>query len=353
MSQHVFFPNSCPTCGSQLQYGSRKRELRCKKCGYKRELKRNSSQVSERKLNSSVDFSRFTKGMGEITQVKSCGNCSSLIAYHPNAVPGRCPVCNQNEFTDVKNSPKTLEPKNILPFTVPEHRARKILRRHLRKRRPWMLPAKIFKTYRPEQLRAAYIPAYLMDVYVRASWEGKGGFRIPVNNKGKVTEKEVWEPVTGYYENFYENQFTLASPKIDKSVFDQINDFPLRDLVAFDPGYLESFPAEVTEKDPNDSVKDAEKSIDDAVKSQAQSKIKAEKTKDLKITSDKEALTWQHVLLPVWISSFTYRKKTFQYLINGKTGKVAGDKPLSLPRILILIGTITVLLVLLVWWSVL
>lgn len=290
--------------------------------------------------------------MGEVTQLKSCVNCSSIIAHHPNILLERCPVCNHTEFSKGQLSNKTLEPKNILPFTVPEHRARKILKRHLRKRRPWMLPAKIFKAYRSDQLRAAYIPAYLMDVYVRASWEGKGGFRIPFNNKGKVSEKEVWEPVTGYYENLYDNQFTLASPKIDKNVFALINDFPLRDLVAYDPGYLESFPAEVTGKDPNDSVKDAEKSIDEAIKTLAKDKIKAEKTKDLKITSDKEALTWQHVLLPVWISSFTYRKKTFQYLINGKTGKVAGDKPLSLPRILILIGLITVLMILLVWWSV-
>lgn len=352
MSQHVFFPNFCPTCGNQLQYGSRKKELRCKKCGYKRELKRKSSQIRERKLSASVNFSGFTKGMGEQTILRACSNCGSIMAHHQKSASQPCPVCLHTEFSEGSLPENILEPKNILPFTLPEHRARTILRRHLRKRRPWMLPSRIFQAYHSERLKPLYIPAYLMDVYVRTSWEGKGGFRIPVQSKGKISQREVWEPVTGYWEHFYENQFTLASQRIHPAVFKQINNFPLRDLVAFNPGYLESFPAEVTSKDPQESVSNTEKSIDQAVQALVKGKIKADKTKDLSITSAKEALTWQHILLPVWLSTFTYRKQTFQYLINGRTGKVAGDKPISVIKTLILAGSILLLSVLLVWWSV-
>jgi hypothetical protein len=35
------------------------------------------------------------------------------------------------------------------------------------------------------------------------------------------------------------------------------------------------------------------------------------------------------VLLPVWIASYRYREKSYRFLVNGVTGKVAGTAPVS------------------------
>jgi hypothetical protein len=40
------------------------------------------------------------------------------------------------------------------------------------------------------------------------------------------------------------------------------------------------------------------------------------------------------VLFPIWISSYTYRGKIYRVLVNGETGKVAGDKPFSRAKVL-------------------
>ena len=54
-------------------------------------------------------------------------------------------------------------------------------------------------------------------------------------------------------------------------------------------------------------------------------------------------------LLPVYVLSYNYRGKLYRFLLNGQTGKTAGDKPLSWQRITIAIvgGLLLVLLIVL------
>jgi hypothetical protein len=43
-------------------------------------------------------------------------------------------------------------------------------------------------------------------------------------------------------------------------------------------------------------------------------------------------------LLPIYILSYRYQERLYRFLVNGQTGKVAGDKPLSKLRIGLAIG---------------
>ncbi|NCO41155.1 MAG: primosomal protein N' (replication factor Y) - superfamily II helicase, partial [Armatimonadetes bacterium] len=45
-------------------------------------------------------------------------------------------------------------------------------------------------------------------------------------------------------------------------------------------------------------------------------------------------VTWKHLLLPVFVASYRYAGKRYHFLINGQTGEVAGQAPLSWWKIL-------------------
>ena len=51
-------------------------------------------------------------------------------------------------------------------------------------------------------------------------------------------------------------------------------------------------------------------------------------------------ITYKYLLVPVWLSSFKYKNKVYQFAVNGQTGKVGGKAPISAWRIIlaILIG---------------
>jgi hypothetical protein len=54
-------------------------------------------------------------------------------------------------------------------------------------------------------------------------------------------------------------------------------------------------------------------------------------------------ITYKYILVPTWISSFKYKDKTYQFAINGQTGKLGGKAPVSVWRVLlaILVGVAT------------
>jgi hypothetical protein len=44
-------------------------------------------------------------------------------------------------------------------------------------------------------------------------------------------------------------------------------------------------------------------------------------------------LTFKHVLLPVWLAAYKYRGRTFRFVVNGRTGRVQGERPYSALKI--------------------
>ena len=52
---------------------------------------------------------------------------------------------------------------------------------------------------------------------------------------------------------------------------------------------------------------------------------------------DYRKVSFKHILLPVWLSSYRYRDKTYSFIVNGESGKVAGRAPLSVLKIAFLI----------------
>ena len=53
-------------------------------------------------------------------------------------------------------------------------------------------------------------------------------------------------------------------------------------------------------------------------------------------------VSFKHILLPVWVASYRYGGKAYQFVVNGQTGEVQGERPYSWIKIAIavLIGLI-------------
>jgi hypothetical protein len=48
-------------------------------------------------------------------------------------------------------------------------------------------------------------------------------------------------------------------------------------------------------------------------------------------------VTFKHILLPIWISSYRYGAKIFRFLVNGQTGEIQGERPYSAVKIMLLV----------------
>jgi hypothetical protein len=64
-------------------------------------------------------------------------------------------------------------------------------------------------------------------------------------------------------------------------------------------------------------------------RSMCASKVPGDTHRNLQVRSDFSKQTFKHLLLPVWLVSFDYGPRSFQVLVNGVTGQIAGRYPKS------------------------
>ena len=49
---------------------------------------------------------------------------------------------------------------------------------------------------------------------------------------------------------------------------------------------------------------------------------------------------WEYTLMPVWLLSYSHKNKKYTYAMNGYTGKVYGEIPVSFKRLSALFGIV-------------
>lgn len=120
---------------------------------------------------------------------------------------------------------------------------------------------------------------------------------------------------------------------IDNDLMDAILPYNYDEMVDFSPIYLPGF---FSEKYDVEADKLEKRALNQAKKYGAQ--IFLETTKEYDESSISEDLSefkaddCFYALLPVWFLSYKYLGKTYEFAINGQTGEVAGEMPLSVVK---------------------
>jgi hypothetical protein len=80
----------------------------------------------------------------------------------------------------------------------------------------------------------------------------------------------------------------------------------------------------------------------------AASEVPGDTHRNLQIAPTFTGQTFKHILAPIWLLTYTYSAKPYQVVVNGYTGRIAGQYPKSPWKIaLVVIAAIVVVLVLL------
>lgn len=102
---------------------------------------------------------------------------------------------------------------------------------------------------------------------------------------------------------------------------------------AYRPEYLSGFGAERYSIGLDEGWNIAQKEIAQELRSKISRKIErdhnADKVRNLKISTTHDDITYKYLTLPIWISSFKFKDKTYNFMVNGQTGKVGGNVPIS------------------------
>jgi hypothetical protein len=115
--------------------------------------------------------------------------------------------------------------------------------------------------------------------------------------------------------------------------------------VPYQPEFVSGYRAEAYQVGLRESFPLAKQAIDATVYNLIREDIGGDQQRVHQVSTSYREVTFKHVLLPVWVSAYRFRDKTFRFLVNGQTGEVAGESPLSWFKVTWLVVAVIVFLV--------
>jgi hypothetical protein len=82
--------------------------------------------------------------------------------------------------------------------------------------------------------------------------------------------------------------------------------------------------------------------MDDKLREICAAQVPGDTFRNLRVEADYSDRTFKHILAPVWVLSYTYGTKSYQVLVNGFTGAIAGERPYSWIKIALAIAALLV-----------
>lgn len=350
--------HACPACGAEANWNPSKQALVCPYCGTvsPAALASDGSLVREHDLALAMRAIPSEQRAWEQARVSvQCQSCKAISLFEPERVAQRCDFCGSPSIVPYRDTRAPIVPESVLPFLVSEPKVRERMRAWYGSR--WFAPNRLKRAALTDTLHGLYVPYWTFDAKVFARWTAEAGHYYYVtesyrDNSGRTQTRRVqktrWEAAAGEIHHFFDDELVHATKGVKDGLLEKIEPFPTIDLRPYDPGYVAGWVVEQYQIDLVAAAERARRQMDEKVRAHCAAQIPGDTYRNLVVDADYSGQTFKHILAPVWVLGYTYGARTYQVLVNGSTGAIAGEHPLSWIKITlaVLAALIVLLLVL-------
>lgn len=340
----------CDQCGADLRFDPAAHQLSCDHCGHTVGIDRGPAA---RKPIHELDFkaalaSDLPDTEIEETRVSKCPNCAAEVAFDPNTHAAECPFCATPVVADT-GPHRHIKPKGLLPFALSEDAAREAMNSWLGSL--WFAPNSLQQYARSgRRMQGIYVPFWTFDADTKSTYRGERGTvyyeNRTVTRDGKQQTVRVmkvrWRPAAGRVARWFDDVLVLASKSLPKRYTDALEPWDLPALEPYLPEFLAGFRAEAYTVELDEGFHEARQHMDRVIERDVKFDIGGDRQRIHDVQTRISDVTFKHVLLPVWLAAYKYRGKTYRFVVNGRTGRVQGERPWSAVKIAIavLIGAV-------------
>ena len=343
----------CQQCSAGLKfYPGKDTVLKCPYCSAETPIPANKTFIEE------LDYELFCQNhyensdQSQETLNVKCPGCAVEIQLAPNVTATQCLFCGSSLIATTQ-SKKALKPQSLLPFKISEKESLTAFRLWLNKR--WFAPSALKREAEQQRkLKGLYIPYWTYDCNTTSQYTGERGVHYWVTESYTTTEngqtvtrtrqvqRTNWFPASGTVQNNFDDILVIASRSLPEKYANALEPWDLNQLVVYADDYLSGFQAESYQINPIEAFTTAKTIMDSKIRSTIRHDIGGDEQRIFSVNTEYFDITFKHTLLPLWIAVYQYRKKTFRFLVNARTGEVQGERPYSWIKIvlfiLILIG---------------
>jgi len=329
----------CPGCGADMKFDANVGKLKCDYC--ETELSTAEAELLAETEKQDAESADSEDVIDETDEAESYGESADFIKY-------KCSTCGAELVTDEHTaatccsycgSPNLLSerldgektPAKLIPFKIDKEKAKDIYREWCKKGK--LTPKEFVSQSTIEKMTAIYVPFWLYD--------------YGANAKIRANCTKVRRSRRGDYEYIYTDHYRVyrdvsaeylkipadASEKMPDDMMDKLEPFNYNELTDFEMPYLSGYMAEKYNYDSGEIAKRVESRISDYIMSEGKRTIHGYSSVSVvgkNVTLSKRVASY--VMLPVWMLTYRYKGKEYMFAINGQTGKLVGNRPVSVGR---------------------
>lgn len=289
-----------------------------------------------------------------------CENCGAEVAIDPDQRSYTCTFCDSNyvvEFTPDLSRRQT--PEFVIGFAITPEQAMERFRQWLG-RNPWFRPSDLKSSTIADKLKGVYLPFWSFSMLARSRWSaaiGEHWYRTEtyttrengktVTKTRRVQETEWWN-LSGRHHQYYSGYLISGSRGLSQPDAMRIQPFHLAALKRYEPYFLAGWMSEEYSVEREAAVEVCKNEFFCREQNNIQAFLPGDTSRDLRVETSFDDVNSDLILLPIYLLSYRYRDKLYRFMMNGQTGKVAGNKPVSWIKIMLaVVGLILAVLLLL------
>ncbi|MEO4054411.1 hypothetical protein [Solibacillus sp. CAU 1738] len=335
----------CPSCGASIKFNPANGMLTCPYCSYEEQIPQPElhTDAVAHELNFEDALKRNSFQWGSEKKTVICNACAAESIYDALEVANVCPYCGSNHVME-SASEDSLAPNGVCPFEVTKTEADANFQKWIKGK--WFAPNEAKRSAKADSFSGIYLPYWTFDTKTASQYTARyGKHRIVRDKDGNERTVTDWYRTSGFYQEFIDDHLVRATTRYDDNILRSIEPFSTNNPRAFNQDYLTGYIAERYSIGLEDGWKQAQREIHNYIHSCIELQVRrrhgADVVNNINFSTVHSNITYKYLMLPLWLSSFRFKKKTYQFMVNGQTGKVGGQSPISAIKV-----TVAVLIVL-------
>jgi Zn finger protein HypA/HybF involved in hydrogenase expression len=332
----------CPECGGDAEWNATKQALACPYCGtilpWSDGETPLGAAIHEHNLEEALArIPDEARGLGEEKKSVKCESCHAISVFDSHRAAQRCDFCGSPSIVPVDDLRDLITPESLLPAAVPQTKVRDELRKWYGSR--WFAPNKLKRAALTDTLQGIYLPYWTFDAHVDADWTAESGYYYYVTetvrgSDGKTQTRQVrkirWESSAGNLSHFFDDDAVPGTVGVHNELLRKVEPFPtLTDLKPYDPAFIRGWTVERYQVDLRQASQTSRQQMDEVIRQLCARDVPGDTHRNLDVSANYRGRTFKHILVPVWLVTYNYGRKSYQCVVNGYTGKMAGEHPYS------------------------
>lgn len=346
----------CKQCGAALRFAPTVGQLACPTCGTVNDAPAFDAR-DEAAAREELDYLTYLRAQagneGEVTrQVVTCPQCGAQTQFDPNVVAAVCAFCATALVSVAARTERRIQPRAVVPFALEPKAAQELFRTWIAGR--WFAPNALKKTVSAVQgVRGVYVPCWTFDAQTESQYTGERGIDRMVEethtdsqgNTVTTTRVETdWYYTSGTVSLSFDDVLVDATNSVPDHLTGALRGWDITGMKPYSDDFVAGFTVEAYQLGLEPAFEKAKQTFDASIDSAVRQDIGGNQQRVHQIDSRYDAVTFKHLLLPVWICSYQFQGKSWQVVVNGQTGTIAGDRPWSKWKLGFLILGVSVLL---------